>query len=365
VIPFLDLKAINDRFQADFKDRFEQFLESGYYVLGNEVKVFESAFAAYCGVRNCVGVANGLEALQLILTGYKELGRLRPGDQVLVAANGYIATFLAIKQAGMIPVPVECDKDFRFDLQALQQAIGPNTKAIMPVHLYGSVERMNEIMEIAGDHELLVIEDAAQAHGAQTQDGARAGGLGHAAGFSFYPTKNLGALGDAGAVTTSDDALAGVIAKLRNYGSSSRYVNDLSGYNSRLDELQAAFLNCKLPLLDQDNERRRVIARRYLAEVNNTRLVLPGYSGGKDHVFHLFVIRVQERQDFIDHLQQHGVGSLIHYPIPPHQQAALPELKGMQFPEAEAVHQQVVSIPISPVLEEGAVDHIIQTLNAY
>lgn len=366
MIPFLDLKAINHRFETQFQKRFRQFLDSGYYILGNEVKVFEQAYAMYCGTKYCIGVGNGLDALRLILEGYKVLGKLNSGDEVLVASNTYIATILAIKQAGLIPVLLEADlKDFNFNISALDAAVTQHTKAIMPVHLYGELAPMHAISEIAEKHKLLVIEDAAQSHGASQADGKRSGNLGDAAGHSFYPTKNLGALGDGGAITTNDTALASVVQKLRNYGTSSKYVNDLPGFNSRLDELQATFLNCKLPELDADNEKRRSIAKRYLSEVTNKNIRLPLYAGGTHHVFHLFVVMVAGREHFVEYLKENNIGTLIHYPIPPHQQEAFLEYKEMEFPVTEKIHREIVSIPVSPVMNTKAVTKVISVLNGY
>ncbi len=366
MIPFLDLKAINQRFETSFHESFQQFLDSGYYVLGNQVKLFEANFARYCGAKHCIGVGNGLDALRLILEGYKVLGNLKENDEVLVASNTYIATILAIKQAGLKPVLVESDlENYNFDLNFLRNSITKNTKAIMPVHLYGQLSPMVEILEIAKAKNLLVIEDAAQAHGAENSEGKRAGNLGDAAGFSFYPTKNLGALGDGGAITTSEDALAEVVTKLRNYGTSSKYVNELIGFNSRLDEVQAAFLNCKLPSLDMDNNRRREIAKRYVSEIKNKKITLPKYEETENQVFHLFVVRVENRNEFIDHLDRNGVGHLIHYPIPPHQQQALSEYSNLSFPNTEKIHKEVISIPISPVLSEVDVERVIKVLNEY
>ncbi|AFL81514.1 putative PLP-dependent enzyme possibly involved in cell wall biogenesis [Aequorivita sublithincola DSM 14238] len=366
MIPFLDLKAINQRFEAEFQNSFQRFLDSGYYILGSQVKLFEANFANYCGTTHCIGVGNGLDALRLILEGYKILGKLKENDEVLVASNTYIATILAIKQAGLKPILVEADLEtYNFDLTSLQNAISEKTKAIMPVHLYGQLSPMDEILKIAKANNLLVIEDAAQAHGAKTKIGKVAGNIGDAAGFSFYPTKNLGALGDAGAVTTNDDALAEVIQKLRNYGASTKYVNKLLGFNSRLDELQAAFLNVKLPTLDIDNERRRTIAKRYISEIENDKIALPQYDGSENHIFHLFVVRVENRNEFIDYLDRNGVGHLIHYPIPPHKQQALSEFSSLSFPVTEKIHNEIISIPISPILCSENVDAVISVLNKY
>lgn len=366
MIPFLDLKAVNQRFENDFQNNFNQFLNIGYYILGNQVKIFEANFARFCGADHCIGVGNGLDALRLILEGYKILGKLKRNDEVLVASNTYIATILAIMQAGLKPVLVEAELDtYNFDLHSLKKSISENTKAIMPVHLYGQLSPMEEICKIAMEHGLLVIEDAAQAHGAADADGKRAGNLGHAAGFSFYPTKNLGALGDGGAITTNDRELAEVVAQIRNYGSSSKYVNKYLGFNSRLDELQAAFLNCKLPTLDMDNNRRREIAKRYISEIKNEKIDLPKYDGNQNHVFHLFVVRVENRLDFLDFLDINGIGHLIHYPIPPHHQKALSDYKDLNFPITEKIHDQIVSIPISPVMNEVDVEKVIEVLNEY
>lgn len=366
MIPFLDLKKINKAFESEFQNSFQVFMESGHYILGNQVKVFEANFARYCGAQYCIGVGNGLDALRLILEGYKILGKLKDGDEVLVASNTYIATILAIKQAGLKAVLVEADvQNYNFDLPSLKSLISEKTKAIMPVHLYGEISPMEDILKISKAQNLLVIEDAAQAHGAKYKDGRRAGNLGDAAGFSFYPSKNLGALGDGGAITTNDGALAEVVEKLRNYGTSTKYVNEFIGFNSRLDELQAAFLNIKLPSLDTDNERRRAIAKRYIAENKNEKIRLPKYDGTENHVFHLFVVRVENRFDFIDFLNRNGIGSLVHYPIPPHKQKALSEFAGLSFPVTEKIHNEVISLPMSPVLSDEEANRVISVLNNY
>lgn len=364
--PFLDLHKINKRFESQFEQIFKEFLDSGYYILGNRVTVFENQFADFCGTRFCIGVGNGLDALRLILEGYKLLTKLKLGDEVLVASNTFIATILAIKQAGLIPVLVEAEAStYNFDLKELSESISAKTKAIMPVHLYGQISPMKEISELAKKHHLLVIEDAAQAHGAIDKNGKFAGNLGDAAGFSFYPTKNLGALGDAGAVTTNNAELASAIKKLRNYGTTSKYVNDELGFNSRLDEIQAALLSTKLPLLQADNKVRQLIAKRYLSEIVNRKIDLPYYDGSANHVFHLFVVRVENRIEFMDYLKKNKVGILIHYPIAPHRQKALTEYSNLVFPIAEKIHREVVSIPINPVMTDEEVDKIILVLNRY
>jgi len=366
MIPFLDLHKINARFESDFQNRFKAFLDSGHYILGNSVTAFENEFAAYCGTSHCIGVGNGLDALRLILEGYKILGRLKEGDEVLVASNTYIATILAIKQAGLVPVLVESEsKTFNFDLNALKAAINSKSKAIMPVHLYGQLSPMQDINAMAKSYNMLVIEDAAQSHGARNHDGVRAGNLGNAAGFSFYPTKNLGALGDGGAVTTNDEELANLIRMLRNYGAAKKYVSKYLGINSRLDEIQAAFLRCKLPTLDADNNRRREIASRYLSEINNSKIVLPIFKGGEDHIFHLFVVLVEDRDDFIEFLKRNEIGTLVHYPVAPHRQEALSAFSHLSFPVTEKIHREIVSIPVSPILTETQVSRIISVLNSY
>ena len=366
MIPFIDLHNINHRFERAFKNQFQDFLDSGYYILGNQVAAFESRFADFCGAQYCIGVGNGLDALRLILEGYKALGKLKEGDEVLVASNTFIATIIAIKQAGLTPVLVEAENEiFNFNISALQEAITSNTKVIMPVHLYGQIAPMNEIERLAAYHNLLVIEDAAQAHGAEYSTGKRAGNLGNAAAFSFYPTKNLGALGDGGAVTTNDTELAEVVKKLRNYGTSSKYVNDILGVNSRLDEIQAGFLAIKLHFLDADNDQRRKVAKAYLDGINNPKVVLPNYNGSKNHVFHLFVVQVEDRIAFQEYLTRERVETLIHYPIPPHQQEALKEFADLSFTVSETLHQQVISLPMSPVMEQEQIEKVINVVNAY
>ena len=366
MIPFLDLHAINKRFEPSFNEVFQQFLDSGYYILGDRVTEFEKAFATYCGTNYCIGVGNGLDALRLILEGYKSLAQLKEGDEVLVASNTYIATVIAIKQAGMTPILVEAEAEtFNFNLSDLQAKLSTKTKAIMPVHLYGQLAPMDEIQKLANTHNLLVIEDAAQAHGAKNDAGIRAGNLGDAAAFSFYPAKNLGALGDGGAVTTNNEALAQAILKLRNYGSQRKYEHELLGINSRLDEIQAAFLLLKLPRLDKDNQARREVASRYLSEINNPKIKLPAYTGTQNHVFHLFVVQVENRNEFVEHLKAQGIGTLIHYPKAPHKQKALAQLGALSFPVTERLHEQVVSIPIGPTMTSDQVNRIIEVLNTY
>jgi dTDP-4-amino-4,6-dideoxygalactose transaminase len=365
MIKFLDLHKINWPYQEAFHQKMQQVLDNSWFILGTEVKAFETDFAAYCGTKYCIGVGNGLDALVLIFKGYIQLGRLQKGDEVLVPANTYIASILAILQADLVPVLVEPKMDsYNIDPDLISAKITSKTKAILPVHLYGQLAEMDKINSIAKQHNLLVIEDAAQAHGALSGNG-KAGNLSDAAGFSFYPGKNLGALGDAGAITTNDDELAQVIFSLRNYGSEKKYHNDYIGVNSRLDELQAAFLNIKLPHLDKENNLRRNIAKRYLDEIKNDKIILPAWDFSNNHVFHLFVIRTEKREQLQEYLKQNEIETLIHYPIPPHQQQAFTYWNNLSFLITEKIHQEVLSIPISPLMTNAEVDSVIQILNQY
>lgn len=357
MIPFLDLKAINSQYEKSLHASFERVLSSGWYILGREVENFEKSFAEYCGVKHCIGVSNGLDALHLILQAYN----IGEGDEVIVPANTYIATWLAATYAGATPVPVEpCVDTYNIDPSRIEAAITPKTKAIMAVHLYGQTADMAAIMAIATKHGLKVIEDAAQAHGALYK-GKKAGSLGHAAGFSFYPGKNLGALGDGGAVTTNDDALAEKIRMLANYGSRVKYENELQGYNARLDEMQAAFLFEKLKYLDRDTKRRQEIAALYSAELKIPKVITPVIMMGTDPVWHLYVIRVSNRNEFQRKMTEKGIATLIHYPIPPHLQKAYADLgyKRGDFPISEEIHHQVISLPMSPTLTDEDVEAVI------
>ena len=367
MIKFLDLYKINARFETEFKDRFGHFLDTSHYILGREVDTFESDFASYCGTKYCIGTANGLDALTLIFKSYIHLGKLKYKDEVIVPANTYIASILAILNAGLIPVLVEPDLDtYNMSPKDIERHITKMTKAILVVHLYGQLADMEAINAIAGENDLVVIEDAAQAHGAiASYNNEKAGALGNAAAFSFYPSKNLGALGDAGAITTNDVDLAETLKMMRNYGSSKKYVNAILGVNSRLDELQAAFLNIKLKVLDADNAKRQSIAKRYLNDIKNIKIILPLYNGSQDHVFHVFVVRVDDRAGFVDYLEAHDIGYLMHYPIAPHQQKALAMFNHMSFPLTENIHDSIVSIPISPVMADQEVSTVVKVLNAY
>ncbi len=366
MIKFLDLQAINARYDVAFQEKFKQFLDSGYYILGAEVSNFEDNFAHFCGTKYAIGTSNGLDALILIFKAYISLGKLKPGDEIIVPANTFIASILSIIHADLKPVFVEPDsKTFNLNPSEIEKHITPKTKAVLVVHLYGQLANMDGINQLAKKHNLLVIEDAAQAQGAKNSNGKRAGNLSDAAAFSFYPGKNLGALGDAGAVTTNDEALANLVLELRNYGSEEKYVNTRLGFNNRLDALQAAFLNIKLPDLDADNGQRRKVANQYLKDINNPKISLPFYDGSENHVFHVFVVQVENRTAFVDYLKKHEIETLIHYPIPPHRQKALSEFAKLQLPITELIHKQVVSIPISPILTQSEISKIITVLNTY
>jgi len=365
MIPFLNLKKINQPFEAPFQQKMKQLLDSGWYILGNEVKTFEANFATYCGTKHCIGVGNGLDALVLIFKAYIQLGKIQKGDEVIVPANTYIASILAILEADLVPILVEPRLEaYTIDSEKIEAKITLKTKAILPVHLYGQLCEMEVINSIAKKHNLLVIEDAAQAHGAEWNR-TKAGNFGNASGFSFYPGKNLGALGDAGAITTNDDALAEVLFSMRNYGSKVKYENEIIGVNSRLDELQAAFLNIKLQQLNTENQIRRQIAKRYLSEIKNDKIVLPLWDESKNHVFHLFVIRNANRLALQNYLKENGIETMIHYPIPPHKQKALSSWNHLAFPTTEKIHDEVLSIPLNSTLKDDEIKHIVSTLNKY
>ncbi|AWH72836.1 aminotransferase [Dokdonia sp. Dokd-P16] len=366
MIPFLDLKKINAPFEQEFKNKFDSFLAKGWYVLGEEVQLFEAEYAQYCGTTHCVGTANGLDALRLIFEGYKILEQLQEGDEVLVASNTYIATIIAIKQAGLIPVLVEASLlTLNFDFEDLEHKITPKTKVVLPTHLYGELTDMERINAFAKAYNLLVITDCAQSHGAKDVNGNRSGSLADASAHSFYPTKNLGALGDAGAITTDNESLAQVVKKYRNYGFKERYVAEYAGVNSRLDEIQAAFLRIKLRDLDIQNQKRREIAIQYLSKIDNKHILLPQLDKEENHVWHLFVIRSVYRDQLQAYLKNQGIGTNIHYPVPPHKQEGLSEYNMQSFPVCEQLHKEVLSIPLSPALSEEDVEDIITALNNF
>jgi dTDP-4-amino-4,6-dideoxygalactose transaminase len=334
--------------------------------LGSELEQFEAAFARYCGVAHAIGVANGLEALTLTLRAWKELGRLRDGDEIVVPANTYIASVLAITENRLVPIFAEPSMDsFNLDPAGIEQAIGPRTRVVLPVHLYGRLADMPEIMRIAASHGLLVLEDSAQAHGA-SMHGRKAGSWGQAAGFSFYPGKNLGALGDAGAVTTNDDELNRVLRALRNYGSHEKYKHYYQGTNSRLDEIQAAILGVKLRYLDAQNARRREIARLYLGGIRNLAIRLPlSAESDEQHVWHLFVIRSEQRNALQAHLTACGIQTLIHYPIPPHKQQAYSAHNSLSLPVTERIHREALSLPIGPTMTAADVQQVVNACNSF
>jgi len=364
-IPFLDLKAINAQYKDEMTKAFERVLDSGWYIQGAEVSAFESEFAEYCGAKHCIGVANGLDALILILRAYKEMGILSDGDEVIVPANTYIASILAITENSLKPVLVEPDlATYNLDPLLTEQAITPQTKAILAVHLYGQLADMVALKGLAKQHGLLLLEDSAQAHGASL-DGIKAGAWGDASGFSFYPGKNLGALGDGGAVTTNDDKLAEVIRALGNYGSHKKYENIYQGLNSRLDELQAALLRVKLENLDNEIVYRRKVANTYLEGIEHPDIILPNVRDEEAHVWHLFVIRCKKRDELQGYLSEQGIQTLIHYPIPPHKQQAYKEWVDASYPVTEVVHQEVLSLPISPTLDMNDADKVVQAISEY
>lgn len=359
-IPFLDMRSPYLELQAELDSAWQRVMRSGWYILGQEVEAFEHEFARYVGTQFCVGVGNGLEALHLILRAY-DIG---PGDEVIVPSNTYIATWLAVSYAGARLVPVEpVERTYNLDPDRIEAAITPRTKAILVVHLYGQPAEMDEINTIAQKHGLKVIEDAAQAHGARYK-GKMVGNLGHAAGWSFYPSKNLGALGDAGAVTTNDPVLADRIRTLRNYGSKVKYYNLEKGFNSRLDELQAALLRVKLPHLDEWNARRAHIAALYLDSLRDTGLLLPLVPQQMTPCWHLFVVRSPQRDALQAHLKAQGIGTMIHYPVPPHMQQAYRELNLPEgsFPISEAIHREALSLPIGPHLSISEADQVIDAI---
>ena len=365
MISFLDLQYVNAKYRTELIEACTRVIDSGWYIGGNELTAFEQEFAAYCGTTHCIGVANGLDALILTLRAWLELGRLQPGDEIIVPANTYIASILAISANGLTPVLVEPDAaSFNLSPANARAAITAKTRAILPVHLYGQLADMPAILALARQHDLLVLEDAAQAHGASISS-KRAGSWGDAAGFSFYPGKNLGALGDAGAITTADAELAQTLRALRNYGSHEKYKNLFKGVNSRLDEIQAAMLRVKLSKLELETKHRRALAAIYLQNIQHPGVQLPQVASSEQHVWHLFVIRSRQREALQQHLATQGIQPLIHYPIPPHQQQAYQEWNGSSYPLTEAMHQEVLSLPMGPTLNEEAALQVTAAVNGF
>lgn len=365
MIKFLDLKKINQQYDIELKQACSRVIDSGWYLLGSELTAFEKEFAEYCGSKYCIGVANGLDALVLTLRAWKEMGLLQDGDEIIVPANTYIASILAISENKLTPILVEPDDEtFNLSLKSITSAITSRTKGILPVHLYGKISPMKEIMALAREHNLLVLEDCAQSHGAMIA-GKKAGTWGNSGAFSFYPGKNLGALGDAGAIITDDDKLYSVLSALRNYGSHEKYKNKYKGVNSRLDEIQAAMLRVKLRYLDEETENRQRIANRYLQEINNPLIKLPTSISKEEDVWHLFVIRTGYRDKLQNFLVESGIQTLIHYPIAVHKQEAYAEYQNQSLPITEALHEEVMSIPISPVMTDTDVSFVIDKLNKF
>ena len=365
MIKFLDLQKVNAQYEEELKEAASKVIDSGWYLMGKELESFEAQYAAFCGSDFCLGVGNGLDALRLIFRAYIEMGVMKKGDEVIVPANTYIASVLAISDNDLIPVFVEPNKQtYNLDSKKIETAITSKTKAILTVHLYGQISIDQKMLSICKEHSLKLIEDAAQSHGAEW-NGKISGGIGDAAGHSFYPGKNLGALGDAGAVTTNDKDLAQTISTLRNYGSEKKYENIYKGMNSRLDEIQAAFLNVKFKYIQNDIDNRRNIANYYLKNINNNKIILPSVLEQQEHVWHLFVLRTEKRIEFQDYLQKNGIQIIIHYPIPIHYQQAYLEFKNLKLPITESIHKQILSLPIGAHLKNVDLSHIVNVINRF
>ena len=359
MVNFLDLKSINKRFHDELQSRIDRVFDSGWYIRGEENETFAENFAKFCGTSYALGVANGLDALNLLIKGYG-FGK---GDEIIVPANTYIATILAISENGCTPILVEPDiNTYNINPDLIEEKITEKTKAIMVVHLYGQAVQMEKIWSLADKYNLKILEDSAQAHGA-IYNGKRTGNLGHASAFSFYPGKNLGCLGDGGAITTNDQNLYEKIKALANYGSHKKYHNLYKGFNSRLDEIQAAILDVKLKYLDEDNNKRREIAKSYREKIKNPLIILPQTYQESAHVWHVFPIRVQNRDSFQKYLLENEIQSVIHYPIPPHKQQAYKEWNDLSFPITEKIHNEIISIPISPVMCDNDAEKVIDALN--
>ncbi|MDA7704900.1 DegT/DnrJ/EryC1/StrS family aminotransferase [Rickettsiales bacterium] len=367
MIPFLDLKAINSRYSVEIKEEISKVIDSGWYILGQNVKKFEEEFAGYCGTKYSIGVASGLDALILIFEGYKALGIFQENDEIIVPANTYIASILAISKAGLKPILVEPDiETYNIDPDLIEGKITKKTKAILAVHLYGRLSEVGKMASIADKYNLKIIEDSAQSHGAIDISGYKAGNLGNASAFSFYPGKNLGAIGDGGAITTNDHELNKIIRILRNYGSEKKYHHSYKGFNSRLDELHASILSIKLKYLDEDNQKRRDIANIYCSNINNSKIILPKLPDNPNsHVWHLFTIRAENRDNLQDYLSQNNIQTMVHYPIAPHKQKAYKELSDLQFPITEKIHNQIISLPISSIIDIKDISYISDLINKF
>jgi dTDP-4-amino-4,6-dideoxygalactose transaminase len=365
MIKFLDLQQINAQYEQELKEAAIRVIDSGWYLMGKELETFEQNYASFCGSKHALGVANGLDALRLIFKAYLELGVMKEGDEVIVPANTYIASVLAISDNGLVPVFVEPNiHTYNLDSSKIEAALTSKTKAILTVHLYGQCSIDEQMLNICTMHNLKLIEDSAQSHGALYNNKVM-GNIGDAAGHSFYPGKNLGALGDAGAVTTNDDALARTIQAIRNYGSLKKYENIYQGLNSRLDEIQAAFINVKLNYINEDIEARRKVAKFYLDNIRNSEIILPQVLKDDGHVWHLFVIRTEHRIELQKYMEEKGVQTLIHYPIPPHKQMAYKEFNKLSFPITEKIHEEILSLPMGPVMDWEDVHNIVNVLNEF
>lgn len=365
MIKFLDLQKINAQYEQELKEAANRVIDSGWYLMGKELETFEQNYAEFCGTKYALGVANGLDALRLIFKAYIELGIMERGDEIIVPANTYIASVLAISDNGLVPVFVEPNiNTYNLDSSKIEALLTSKTKAILTVHLYGQNSIDEHMLTICKKHNLKLVEDSAQSHGA-LYDGKVMGNIGDAAGHSFYPGKNLGALGDAGAVTTNDDSLAKTIQALRNYGSLKKYENIYQGLNSRLDEIQAAFLNVKLKYIKEDITARRQVANYYLDNIKNPAIILPEVLNDEGHVWHLFVIRTAHRNELQKYMEEKGIQTLIHYPIPPYKQKAYKDFNMLSFPITEEIHRDVLSIPMSPVMNWEEVNNIVKTLNEF
>ncbi len=365
MIKFLDIQKITEQYASEIHQAALRVIDSGWYLLGEETSSFEKEYAEYIGTDNCVGVANGLDALRIILRAYKEIGLMEDGDEIIVPANTYIASIIAISDNRLVPVLVEPDiNNYQIDDKKIESAITSKTKGIMIVHLYGQCAYTERIGEICRTHNLKLIEDNAQATGCKYR-GKLTGSLGDAAGHSFYPGKNLGALGDAGAITTNNQLLAETVRALANYGSNIKYIFDYKGYNSRLDEIQSAILKVKLPALDKDNQYRKEVAKYYLSHINHPDIILPEITDWEAHVMHLFVIRSARRDDLLKHLKDNGIQTMIHYPIPPHKQKAYKEWNHLHFPITEKIHDEVLSLPVSQIICEEEIKKVVEVVNSF
>lgn len=361
MIKFLDLKKINNRYREEIDSRIKNILDKGWYLQGEENENFTKNFANFCGTKFALGVANGLDALNLIIKAYG----FGNGDEIIVPANTYIATILAISENGCIPILVEPDiKTYNINPDSIEEKITTKTKAIMVVHLYGQAVQMEKIWKIAKKYNLKIIEDSAQAHGAIYQEN-RTGNLGDASGFSFYPGKNLGCIGDGGAVTTNDEELFNKIKAIANYGSDRKYHHIYKGVNSRLDEIQAAVLDIKLKHLDSDNNKRREISKYYRENIKNSKIILPETYDEKSHVWHIFAVRTQNRDEFQKYLTEKGIQTIIHYPTPPHKQGAYKEWNNLSFPITEEIHNTILSLPISPVMTDSEIEKVVEVVNEF